>query len=221
MTAVLAVASIEALTHDLATWLGWLDDHAKECHLKSDSASAAAPFGKPHVWCFSELGHQLTEPEARLLKRLDDLESDQKSVSLKIHGIFDVLGEGKQVTATPDLKDFDFLVALRNEIVHPKGERLTQRLKSSKTSGNVDGHIKAVRRLEAERLIDRVQVHESWLNKLKKPFIDWCLVTTSNVVEDVLAVLPATTLMKSFRREASIGRYSPLGARLEPSEPGN
>ncbi|MGF6858208.1 hypothetical protein [Paraburkholderia sp. CI3] len=212
-TAVLAVASVEALTHDLATWLGWLDDHAKEFHPKSDSASPARLFDKQHVWCSSAFGHELTESEAKLLETLDDLESDKKSVALKIHKILGLLPNNKEGTATThDLKDFDFLVAVRNEIVHPKGERLSQRLKGSKTSGNVAGHSALVRRLEAENLIDRVQVHESWLNKLKKPFIDWCLLTTSNVVEDVLAALPATSLMKSFRHQASIGRYGVYAA---------
>ncbi len=166
-TAVLAVASVEALTHDLATWLGWLDDHAKESHPKSDSDPVTRLFGKQHVWCSSALGHELTESEAKLLEALDDLESDKKSVALKIHKILGLLDNKEGTATTRDLKDFDFLVAVRNEIVHPKGERLSQRLKGSKTSGNVAGHSALVRRLEAQNLIDRVQVHESWLNNLR------------------------------------------------------
>jgi hypothetical protein len=160
-TAVLAVASVEALTHDLATWLGWLDDHAKEFRPKSDSDPATRLFGKQHVGCISSLGHELMESEAKLLEALDDLESDKKSIALEIHKILVLLDDKEGTATTRDLKDFDFLVAVRNEIVHPKGERLSQRLKRSKTSGNVAGHSALVRRLEAQNLIDRVQVHES------------------------------------------------------------
>ncbi|QJW78724.1 hypothetical protein [Burkholderia glumae] len=211
-TAILAVASVEALTHDLATWLGWLDEHAKEFHPKSESDSATRLFGKQHVWCSSSVGHELTESEAKLLEVLDDLESDKKSVALKIQKILGLLDNKEGTATTRDLEDFDFLVEVRNEIVHPKGERLSQRLKGSKTSGNVAGHIALVRRLEAKNLIDRVQVHESWLNNLKKPFIEWCLLTTSNVVEDLLAALPDSSLMKTFRHQASIGRYGVCAA---------
>ncbi|MNI60659.1 hypothetical protein D3C73_1158890 [compost metagenome] len=158
----------------------------------------------PPAHCHSPLGHKLNDFETTLLSQLIKLESEKKSAVEKAQMIFAISLQRKRIDSSPDFEDFKFLVHVRNEIIHPKGERLIQVRKGSRTNGNVRDHMAHVRRLEQSKLIERILVNESWLNKLGPRFIEWSLATTTQMIAALLTALPETALMTAFRRNARI-----------------
>ncbi|WP_176081440.1 hypothetical protein [Paraburkholderia tropica] len=203
-TAILAVASVEALLTDLANCLQYLEDHSTTCLNKPRADTLSGALNRPAGICASPWGHELINCERALLADLTRYDEDHTSLLDKLEGILVLLSNGAAEQSACVPADFKFLVSVRNELVHPKCERVIRRTKNGLGSGPITGHRLVVDRLMGRKLIKRPEVGDSWLNFLVRPFADWCLVSTSTTVATILAALPETPLMNHFKRVADL-----------------
>lgn len=205
VTAVLSVASVEAFIHDLANWLNFIYEFERENSIKNKKVQDGYMV---HVYAISELGCKLNPQEKKILTEIKELELKKESAKNKIDAIIKILQPSRSTEMKKSIEDFSFLISIRNDIVHPKGEKLVQELRNEKTRGNISGNSKNTRRLETERLIDKVTLDQSWLNSLDDDrFISWCLGTVSGLMESILEILPKTVLMERYSEQAKVGRY--------------
>lgn len=204
-TAILAVASTEAFTHDLINCLQYLEDHSENCLNRIGPSPFDRVFKRPVGICVSPLGHELSGCETMLLKELERCETERIAIPEKIRRILEIATKGAADRAIAQLEDFALLVTVRNELVHPKGERLTRRTKNGHGHGNIDGHARVVTRLVQRKLIQRPKDGVSWLNALDESFAKWCLRSASDTIKVVLEALPSSPLMDHFKRVADLG----------------
>jgi hypothetical protein len=128
-TALLAVASVEALLTDLANCLQYLEDHSTTCLNKPRPGTLSGALNRPAGICAFPWGHELNDCEKALLTDLIRYDVEHTSLLDKLQGILGLLSNGvaDQSACVPDV--FKFLVSVRNELVHPKSERVSRRTK--------------------------------------------------------------------------------------------
>lgn len=206
--AILSVASIEALLPDLATCLDFLREHSETCLNKPGPGAFARVYNRPAGRCVFPWGHELSERESMLLDDLDRYEKDRTSISDKVKGVLNFLNDAPVNSEDDVIRNFELLIDVRNELVHPKSERISRRTKNGLGSGNIYGQRAVVARLEGRKLIRRPEEGESWLNLLDQLFAKWCLTSAAATIEIVLAALPDSPLIAHFRSAADL-RWNP------------
>lgn len=182
---ILAVAAVEAFTHDLTEWYSLC-----ESSFKNPSDDNGLP--KNHFTIRGAIEFsKLNELERNICEKLKEAEQNRKNVCEKLSVIFELKGE-KLNKGTNPYQDFSQVVQIRNEIIHVKGETLTIDKQS------ISGYPRFITRLSDKKLITLPSSPEdfyksSWLNIIEtKEFSNWCTSSVKNMVNKTLDLLPPT-----------------------------
>jgi hypothetical protein len=189
-TAILCVATAEALLHDLTEWLSIAVNHKEECpqNKKRDGIFQRGPF----VVCATPL-HQITENEINLCCVLREAESRKAAIGTKFILAAELIRPGEWKKGCRPLQPFINLIRIRNDIIHTKGNTL------SEVNGEIKGYPKSIDRLISKKVIPRPTDYTNWLNLIdSEKFCSFSIETVEDLVESFHGILPETYMSQNF-----------------------
>ncbi|HEY4092641.1 MAG TPA: hypothetical protein VGN46_14095 [Luteibacter sp.] len=203
-TPVLAVAAIEALPYDMWVALNLMKVHWETCinnpevpKLPNVSELCEGMFGR----------HRLDDAEETIYRLTDSLDFDKEKLIEKYKLLHKAVGCGELDRQPEALADVSLLISVRNSIIHPKSEHISQRLKGGKTHGNPNGIPSFVHTLWGKGLINKPSVSESWLNLIDDVrFCRWSVQVAFRFIQVTLIALPESPLLNAFTYEADLRR---------------
>ena len=189
-TAILCVATAEAFLHDLTEWLSIAVNHKEDC---PQSKKRGGLFQRgPFVVCATPL-HQITEEEIGLCCVLREAESRRFAVGAKYILAAEHIKPGEWKKGGRPLQPFINLIRIRNDIIHIKGNTL------SEENGEITGYPKSIDRLMAEKVILRPTDYTNWLNLIDaEKFCSFSIETVKNLIESFHSILPETYMSQRF-----------------------
>lgn len=197
-TVMLAVASIEAMPHDLvgAYWLGacYVVPKLKEKYGGLAPVGAALP-----------TEYHPCKKELLLFTTLKEKEEERASLLDKIETIYFMLHETKAPKGDATWQDFFILKKVRDSVTHPQTQIFSQGGYSEESKIEVKGGPRILEELARKKLISlpsEVVYGVNWLDLLDtEEFLDWCIKTTKKYYQFVLDFLPSeSNLTASFQK---------------------
>ncbi|MGC4078663.1 MAG: hypothetical protein QM702_16815 [Rubrivivax sp.] len=188
--AILCVATAEAFLHDLTEWLSIAVKHKEDCpqRKRRDGYFHRGPFEV----CATPL-HQITEEEISLCCVLREAESRKAAICAKYILAAEHIKPGKWKKGGRPLQPFISLVRIRNDIIHIKGNTLSEK------NGKIVGYPKSIHRLILERVIPEPNCYTNWLNLIDaETFCSFSIETVKNLIESFHGILPETYMSQRF-----------------------
>lgn len=195
ISAMAAVAAVEAMPSDLHGALRSMDAHWASC-----LRNPLSPLRRPGAnFCASEFGHCLTEDESKLLGVFSMNKFDRMPLLDKLKSLHCAIDSGSWSARAEVMESLSLLVEARNAFVHGRSEYLSQELLDGHIGSEILGYPPVVDRLVERRLMPKPDGTFSWLEVIdQSPFALWTVKTAGMAIAQSLNALPDSPWMNRF-----------------------
>jgi hypothetical protein len=194
--AILGIATIEALMHDFTEWLSIAVKHKEEC--PNNKKKENFLFRAKHEFCVTPL-HKITNHEIDIYRALIESEKSKKSIDEKCILLSKFLTGNEWSKGSEPMQSFIVLIRIRNDIVHTKGNLL------SEENGKIKGYPRSIDWLFKKNLIDKPNHYTNWLNLIDvEKFCKFVMSTILNIINSLRKSLPETYMSLNFSQNISM-----------------